>query len=166
MQCSFIDTGTDAVLCTDECNIDQLSVQDTKASITTAGGHVLKAMSKWTLTKYVTYAEYNVLQINIQDAKQGNDVMILLKRKQDQFQESKQYKGLLVMDGSTEVVGSDVFDTYSPVIYFPSIRMLINLAFGSGWEIRHWDISVAFTNALPEEPIYVLFPKNMPDDVI
>ena len=76
MQCSFIDTGTDAVLCTDECNIDQLSVQDTKASITTAGGHVLKAMSKWTLTKYVTYAEYNVLQINIQDkaGKQCNDI--------------------------------------------------------------------------------------------
>ena len=64
------------------------------------------------------------------------------------------------------MVVSDVFDTYSPVIHFPSIRMLISLAFGSGWEIRHWDISVAFTNALSEEPIYVLFPKNMPDDVI
>ena len=34
--------------------------------------------------------------------------------------------------------------------------------------MRHWDIIVAFTNAVPlaEEPTYVLFPKNMPDDVI
>ena len=31
--------------------------------------------------------------------------------------------------------------------------------------MRHWDISVAFTSALPEEPTYVRFPKNIPDDV-
>ena len=43
MLCSFIDTGTNAVLRTDECNIDQSSVQDTKTSVKTAGGHVLKA---------------------------------------------------------------------------------------------------------------------------
>ena len=60
MRCSLIDTGTDAVLRTDECNIDQSSVEDTKASITTAGGHVMKAMSKGTLTTYVTDAEFNV----------------------------------------------------------------------------------------------------------
>ena len=59
------------------------------------------------------------------------------------------------MDGSKAVVGRDVFDTFSPVIDFPSLRLLISLAFGNGWEMRHWDISVAFTNALPEEPTYV-----------
>ena len=68
MRCTLIDTGTDAVLRTDECNIDQSSVQDTKASITTAGGHVLKARNKGTLTTYVTDAEFNMRQINIPDA--------------------------------------------------------------------------------------------------
>ena len=60
MRCSLIDTGTDAVLRTDECNTDQSSVQDTKASITTAGGQVLKTKSKGTLTTYVTDEEFNV----------------------------------------------------------------------------------------------------------
>ena len=76
------------------------------------------------------------------------------------------------MDGSTAVVGRDVFETdtqfvtYSPVIDFPSLKLLISLAFGNGWEMRHWDISVAFSNTLPEEPTYVLFLKNMQDNVI
>ena len=65
------------------------------------------------MTTYVTDAEFNVRQINIQDAKQRNNVMILLKRKRSQFQEIKKYKCPLVMDGSTAVVGRDVFDTYS-----------------------------------------------------
>ena len=91
-QCSFINTGTDAVHCTDECNIDLWSVQETKASIATAGGHFLKAMSKGALTTHVEDAEFNVQQINIQDAKQRNNVMLLLKRKRDQFQEIKKYK--------------------------------------------------------------------------
>ena len=60
MRCSLIDTGTDAVFRTDECNIDQSSLKDTKPSITTAGRHVLKAMNKGTLTKYVTDAQFNM----------------------------------------------------------------------------------------------------------
>ena len=69
------------------------------------------------------------------------------------------------MDGSPAVVDSDVFDTYSPVINFSSLRSLIILAFGNRWEMRRWDI-LAFTNALPEEPTYVRYPKKMPDGFI
>ena len=43
-----------------------------------------------------------------------------------------------------------------------TLKLLISLAFGNGWEMRHSDISVAFTNALPEKPPYVCFPKTMP----
>ena len=51
------------------------------------------------------------------------------------------------MDGSKAKVGIYVFDTYAPVIDYSTIRLLLSLAFGNKWEMFHWDISVAFTNA-------------------
>ena len=50
--------------------------------------------------------------------------------------------------------------------WLQSIGLLISLAVGNGWDMRHWDISVAFTNALSQEPTYLWFPINMPDDLI
>ena len=54
-----------------------------------------------------------------------------------------------------------MFDTYAPVIDHSSVRLMISLAIGNGWEMRHWDISVAFTNALPGDSTYVRFPENI-----
>ncbi len=70
----------------------------------------------------------------------------------------------LVMDGSRAQVGVDVFDTYAPIIDYSTVRLLISLAFCNHWEMFHWDISVAFTNATAEEVAYVRFPKSFPDD--
>ena len=69
------------------------------------------------------------------------------------------------MDGSRLQVGLDVFDTFSPVIDYATVRLLISLAFGNNWSMYHWDISVAFTNADCHEPTYVKFPPNFPNDV-
>ena len=93
------------------------------------------------------------------------NLMILLKRKRNQFREISKYKCRLVMDGSRQKVGIDVFDTFAPVIDYSTVRLLISTAFGNGWEMYHWDISVAFTNADSHEPTYVRFPKNFPDDI-
>ena len=41
----------------------------------------------------------------------------------------------------------DVFDSCALVIDYFIVRLLISLAFGNDWELFHWDISVAFTNA-------------------
>ena len=69
------------------------------------------------------------------------------------------------MNGSKAAIGKYVFDTYSPVIDHSSVTLLNSFSFGNGWEIRHWDISVAFTNALPEGPKFARFPDNMPDGI-
>jgi hypothetical protein len=90
---------------------------------------------------------------------------VLLKRKRDQHQEITKYKARMVMDGSRAQVGVHVFDTYAPVIDYSTVRLLISLAFGNHWEMFHWDISVAFTNAKAEEETYVRFPKSFPDDL-
>ena len=68
------------------------------------------------------------------------------------------------MDGSKAKVGIDVYDTYAPVIDYSTVRLLISLAFGNNWEMFHWDISVAFSNAKAGEESYVVFPKDFPDD--
>jgi hypothetical protein len=61
------------------------------------------------------------------------------------------------MDGSHAQIGVDVFETCTPVIDYSTLRLLISLAFCNHWEIFHWDISVALTNAKAEEEIYVGF---------
>jgi hypothetical protein len=93
------------------------------------------------------------------------NLLILLKRKRDQHHEISKYKARLVMDGSRAQIGIDVFDTYAPVIDYSTVRLLISLAFGNNWEMFHWDISVAFTNAKAEEETYVRFPKSFPSDL-
>jgi hypothetical protein len=93
------------------------------------------------------------------------NLLVLLKRKRDQHQEITKYKARMVMDGSRAQVGVDVFDTYAPVIDYSTVRLLISLAFGNHWEMFHWDISVAFTNAKAEEETYVRFPKSFPEDL-
>jgi hypothetical protein len=47
-----------------------------------------------------------------------------------------------VMHGSRTQIGVDVFDTYSPVIDYSTVRLLISLALGIKWERFHWSISV------------------------
>jgi hypothetical protein len=80
-----------------------------------------------------------------------SNLLILPKRKREQFGEITKYKARLVMDGSRAQVGVDVFDTYAsvPVIDhdYSTVRLLITIAFGYKWERFHWNISVAFTNA-------------------
>ncbi len=51
-----------------------------------------------------------------------------------------------------------------PVIDFLKVLLLISIAFGNNWEMFHWDVSVAFTNAKAEEETYVRFPKSFPSD--
>jgi hypothetical protein len=93
------------------------------------------------------------------------NLIILLKRKRNQFREISKYNCRLVMDGSRQKVGVDVFDTFAPVIDYSTVRLLISTAFGKRWEMYHWDISAAFTNADSHEPTYVRFPKNFPYDI-
>jgi hypothetical protein len=103
--------------------------------------------------------------VPIEKQKKIFNLLILLKRKRDQHHEITKYKARLVMDGSRAQIGVDVFDTYAPVIDYSTVRLLISLAFGNNWEMFHWDISVAFTNAKSEEETYVRFPKSFPSDL-
>jgi len=61
-------------------------------------------------------------------------LMILLKHKQNKLHEISKYKCGLVMNGSRQRVGINVFDTFSPVIDYTTACMLISIDFGNGWK--------------------------------
>ena len=42
----------------------------------------------------------------------------------------------------------------------------MSFAFANRWKIKHWDISVAFTNAMAVEKTYVQWPTNIPPDLV
>ncbi len=93
------------------------------------------------------------------------NLLILLKRKRDKHADITKHKARLVMDGSRAQIGIDVFDTYAPFIDHSTVSLLISLAFCNNWEMFHWDISVAFTNAKAEEETCVRFPDKFPEDL-
>ena len=55
------------------------------------------------------------------------------------------------MDGSKAVIGKDVYETFSPVVDYSTVRLLVSFAFANRWKINQWDISVAFNSALAIE---------------
>ena len=70
------------------------------------------------------------------------------------------------MDGSKADIGKDVYRTFSPAVDYSTVRLLVSFAFANRWKIKHWNISVAFTNALALEETYVQWPTNLPPDLI
>ncbi len=52
------------------------------------------------------------------------NLLVLLKRRRDQHQEMNKYKAPMVMDGSREQIGVDVFDTYGQVIDYSTVRFI------------------------------------------
>ena len=66
----------------------------------------------------------------------------------------------LVAQGFSQRHGVDYFDTYSPVVRYPSIRALFSLAAQHDWEVHHMDVKSAFLNADLEETIYMRQPEG------
>jgi hypothetical protein len=69
------------------------------------------------------------------------------------------------MDASRKVVGVEVFDTFTSVIDCSSVGLLISTTFGKGWDMYHWNTSVAFTSADAHDQTFVRFPQNFPTDI-
>ena len=52
------------------------------------------------------------------------------------------------MDDTRRKVDVDVFERFAPVIDYCTIHLMISTAFGTGWEMYDWNISVAFTKEM------------------
>jgi transposase InsO family protein len=66
----------------------------------------------------------------------------------------------LVAQGFSQRHGVDYFDTYAPVVRYPSLRALFSLAAQHDWEVHHMDVKSAFLNADLEETVYMRQPEG------
>lgn len=56
--------------------------------------------------------------------------------------------------------GIDFDEVFAPVARIETIRLLINLAASSGWEIHHLDVKTAFLHGELKETVYVSQPEG------
>src|SRR6266853_5367722 len=70
------------------------------------------------------------------------------------------FRARVVAKGFTQIQGINYDETFSPVAWFESLRLLLVLAVLEDWEIHQMDIKLAFLNSLLDEEIYMKQPKG------
>jgi hypothetical protein len=67
----------------------------------------------------------------------------------------ERYKARLVIKGYSWKEGEDFFDTYSPVAWLTTIRVLVSLAASHGLLVHQMDVKTTFLNGELDEEIYM-----------
>lgn len=65
------------------------------------------------------------------------------------------YKAQLVAKGFTQEAGIDYFETFSPVLKQPTIRVVLSMALHHGWHTIQLDVSNAFLHGQLDEVIFM-----------
>lgn len=78
--------------------------------------------------------------------------------------EIDRYKARIVARGFTQQHGIDYDETFSPVVKFPSIRIILAIAASKNLQLKQFDVKTAFLNSELEEEIYMTQPKGFDDN--
>ncbi|KAK8694592.1 hypothetical protein V6N13_072140 [Hibiscus sabdariffa] len=84
----------------------------------------------------------------------------VFKKKNDKDGNVQTYKGRLVAKGFRQIHGVDYDETFSPVVMFKSIRILLAVAAFHEYEIWQMDVKTAFLNGKLEEDVYMTQPEG------
>lgn len=69
--------------------------------------------------------------------------------------EITRYKARFVVQGFSQTLGLDYFETYAPVVHMNTVRTVLALAATYDWNTVQMDVETAFLNAFVKEDIYV-----------
>lgn len=75
----------------------------------------------------------------------------------------ERYKARLVIRGFSQQYDMNYFETYSPVVKFTSVRMILAIAAAENLKLKQFDVKTAFLYADLEEEIYMRQPKGYDD---
>ena len=101
--------------------------------------------------------------VNLPDGKKAVRNKWVFKRKTDMNGNLSTYKARLVAKGFTQVQGIDYDETFSPVVMFKSIRIMLAIAAYYDYEIWQMDVKTAFLNGKLDEDVYMLQPQGFED---
>lgn len=79
----------------------------------------------------------------------------VFKVKRDELGAIVRHKACLVAKGYVQRQGIDFEEVFAPVARIKSVRLLLAVAAGEGWEVHHMDIKTAFLNGELLDEVYV-----------